>query len=171
MKAFIFIGSVITAAVVASVLMFSSAIGQATSRVAPSSYYPPASVPGAFNPGVTQDNIKTTVCASGWTKTIRPPASYTDKLKAAQMAALKLTGKAGEYEEDHYASLEIGGDPRNPLNLWPEPYAGQYGARVKDQVEDNLHRQLCAGKMTLAAVQSCITTDWVACGQRIGAIK
>ena len=31
-------------------------------------------VPGATNPAVTQDNIKSTICVSGWTKTIRPTA-------------------------------------------------------------------------------------------------
>jgi hypothetical protein len=140
-------------------------------RVGPARAYPPASVPGFANPDVTQTNIKRTVCDPGWTKTIRPPASYTNKLKAAQMAALKLPGKPAEYEEDHFISLEIGGNPRDPRNLWPEPYDIQYGARIKDQVEDALHRQVCAAKMTLESAQKCITLDWIACGRKLGSIK
>jgi len=34
----------------------------------------------ALNPAVTQDTVATTICRSGWTKTVRPPASYTDCL-------------------------------------------------------------------------------------------
>ncbi len=37
--------------------------------------------PGVANPAVTQDSIDQTICVSGWTKTIQPPASYTSKLK------------------------------------------------------------------------------------------
>jgi len=139
------------------------------SFAAVSSWMPP--VPGALNQAVTQSNIHQTVCAANWTKTIRPPANYTNKLKLVQMKALGLTGAPGDYEEDHLISLEIGGDPRNPKNLWPQPYAGQYGARVKDQVEDALHRMVCGNKMTLADAQSCIATDWVVCGKRIGVLK
>lgn len=137
----------------------------------PVSYLPTAATPGAANQTVTQSNIRQTICAADWTKTIRPPANYTNKLKLVQMKALGLTGAPGDYEEDHLISLEIGGDPRNPKNLWPQPYAGQYGARVKDQVEDALHRMVCGNKITLADAQSCIATDWVACGKRIGVLK
>ena len=119
-------------------------------------------VPGLANPAVTQSNIKTTICRSDWTKTIRPPASYTNRLKLAQMRALGLRGKPGDYEEDHLISLELGGHPTDPRNLWPEPYAPRPGARQKDQVEDFLHRQVCSGKVSLADAQKQISTDWYA---------
>jgi len=118
------------------------------------------SVPGYPNPDVTQDNIQETVCMPGWTKTIRPPASYTNKLKRQQMAAFHLDGEPADYEEDHLISLELGGHPTDPRNLWPEPYAPKPGAREKDQVENFLHREVCAGRMTLAAAQLAIATDW-----------
>jgi hypothetical protein len=41
----------------------------------------PALTPGATNPDVTQDTISTTICVPGWTKTVRPPISYTNPLK------------------------------------------------------------------------------------------
>ncbi|MEU1596054.1 hypothetical protein ABZ468_25155 [Streptomyces sp. NPDC005708] len=31
--------------------------------------------PGAYNPDVTQSNIHSTICVSGWTATVRPPTS------------------------------------------------------------------------------------------------
>ena len=44
----------------------------------------PICTPGVVNPKVTQDNIQKTICVSGYTKTIRPPVSYTNKLKLEQ---------------------------------------------------------------------------------------
>lgn len=118
-------------------------------------------VPGATNPAVTQADIATTICVKGWTKTIRPPASYTNKLKARQMTALHLTGSPHDYEEDHEISLEIGGNPTDPRNLWPEPWNGEFGAHRKDVLETKLKRLVCSDKLPLAAAQHAITTDWV----------
>ena len=119
-------------------------------------------VPGATNPTVTQANIHQTICVSGWTKTIRPPASYTDRLKEQQMAALGLIGAPSDYEEDHLISLEIGGNPTDPNNLWPQRWHGDWNARQKDAIETKLKRLVCAGTITLAEAQTEISTDWVA---------
>ena len=40
----------------------------------------PALTPGAVDPGITQANIQSTVCVKGYTKTVRPPAHFTNKL-------------------------------------------------------------------------------------------
>jgi hypothetical protein len=127
----------------------------------------PALTPGATNPGVTQANIAATICVSGWTATVRPPAAYTTALKIRQIVAYGYAdSRTADYEEDHLVSLELGGAPRDPKNLWPEPYAATLpdgtpvGARVKDQVENYLHRKVCSGRMTLAAAQELIARDW-----------
>ncbi len=39
----------------------------------------PLLTPGAVNPEVTQTNIQQTVCVKGYTKTIVPPADFTNK--------------------------------------------------------------------------------------------
>ena len=119
-------------------------------------------VPGAVDPNVNQDDISTTICVHNWTKTIRPPASYTNKLKLQQMLKLGLTGSPHLYEEDHDISLEIGGNPTDPNNLWPEAWAGPWGAHVKDRLENRLHREVCAGTITLQQAQHDISTNWVA---------
>jgi hypothetical protein len=54
-------------------------------------------------------------------------------------AGLVVDTATGAYEEDHLISLEIGGAPSAEANLWPEPYNGPEGARVKDVVENKLH--------------------------------
>jgi hypothetical protein len=121
-----------------------------------------STTPGSLNPAVTQSNIQKTICVSGYTATIRPPASYTTKLKISQLAgAYKgFTDKSpASYEEDHLISLELGGNPTDPKNLWPEPYAG-IGARTKDQIENKLHDLVCANKMPLATAQKLIATNW-----------
>src|SRR3981081_4713687 len=63
--------------------------GQAGPRVGPSSLYPdPSLTPGATNPDITQATIAATSCSPQWsTKTIRPPASYTNTLKKQQLRA------------------------------------------------------------------------------------
>src|SRR5262245_60365030 len=45
----------------------------------------PACTPGATDPRVTQANIQVTICRSGYTRTVRPPTSYTEPLKRELM--------------------------------------------------------------------------------------
>ena len=119
--------------------------------------------PGASDPAVTQANIGSTICMSGWTSTVRPDTAYTDSLKQAQLAsgyAYQGNTSMAAYEEDHLIPLELGGSPNSSLNLWPEPYAGSDGARTKDMTENSLNRAVCDGTMTLAAARQAIATDW-----------
>lgn len=116
--------------------------------------------PGVANPGVTQKNIRSTVCKSGWTKTIRPPVSYTSPLKIRQIALYGYSDTVvGHYEEDHLISLELGGSPTDPRNLWPEPHSSSF---AKDSIENKLRRRVCDGTITLAAAQHEIAGDWTA---------
>ncbi|HEY2355605.1 MAG TPA: hypothetical protein VGH79_11980 [Gaiellaceae bacterium] len=110
----------------------------------------PRRTPGVLNPDVTQANIRSTICARGWTSTIRPPSSYTDALKRRQMRAYRETGSMSEYQEDHLISLELGGSPTDPRNLWPEPYPR---ASQMDQQENELNTAVCSGALTLAQAQ------------------
>jgi hypothetical protein len=106
--------------------------------------------PGALNPAVTQSNIRATICRHGWTRTVRPPESYTNDLKYEQMRVYRRTGTAHDYQEDHLISLELGGHPTDPRNLWPEPYPR---AAVVDSIENQLNAAVCSGRMTLADAQ------------------
>jgi hypothetical protein len=96
---------------------------------------------------VTRATIHRTICVSGWTTTIRPPVGYTNALKLEQMAQYGDVGSPSNYEEDHLISLELGGAPSDPRNLWPEPRSR---AVVVDGIENTLHRAVCDGEMTLA---------------------
>jgi len=110
----------------------------------------PRRTPGVLNPDVTQQNIRSTICRHGWTSTIRPPSSYTDDLKRRQMRAYRETGSISGYQEDHLISLELGGSPTDPRNLWPEPYPR---ASDVDQIENELNAEVCSGRLTLAEAQ------------------
>jgi len=106
--------------------------------------------PGVLNPDVTQANIRSTICRHGWTDTIRPPTSYTNALKTKQMRQYRETGSLSDYQEDHLISLELGGSPTDPRNLWPEPYPR---AADVDKIENELNAQVCSGELTLAEAQ------------------
>jgi hypothetical protein len=184
-----------------------------SSRIGPAEIYPdPMRTPGAANPQVTQQNIKDTICNPHWsTKQIRPPSEYTSKLKRKQLReygdtvhqtrAELINPSRGKvvitrcvthsdnlacYEEDHLISLEDGGDPTDPRNLWPEPYNTSVGgtimgARQEDVVEGFIHDEICYDtpgakknayipatiSVTLRRGQQILSGDWYACYQAI----
>jgi hypothetical protein len=121
-------------------------------RSAPTSLYHADIVrtPGVLNPDVTRANIHATICVRGWTKTIRPPTSYTNELKRKQMREYGVGGELGDFQEDHLISLSLGGHPTDPRNLWPQPYPR---ASQVDAIEIDLNDQVCSGKLSLDEAQ------------------
>src|SRR5579875_80661 len=122
----------------------------------------PTCTPGATNSNVTQSNIYSTICVSGWTSTVRPPVSYTEPLKVARIQDYKYTDtNLGDYEEDHLIPLELGGSPTSVFNLWAQSHQGAYTSYQKDSLENYLNSQVCDGKLKLVDAQQEIATDWV----------
>jgi hypothetical protein len=140
------------------------ATGSAQAATCSQSYLPlpdPTCTPGVYNSAVTQSTIKSTICVSGWTATVRPPTSYTNPLKVEQIAEYGYKDTStSSYEEDHFIPLELGGDPRNPKNLWPEPYSGTKTATTKDGVETKLKNAVCKGTITLSAARTAMKNNW-----------
>jgi hypothetical protein len=106
--------------------------------------------PGVLNPDVVQSSIAATICKRGWTRTIRPPVSYTNDLKRKGLRQYGLRGPPSNYQEDHLISLELGGHPTDPRNLWPEPYPR---AANVDRIENELNALVCSGRISLAEGQ------------------
>ncbi|MER7178564.1 hypothetical protein ABT404_03580 [Streptomyces hyaluromycini] len=133
-----------------------------------------ACTPGAISPAVTQANLKTTICRKGgYTSGVRPSTYVTGKEKKLNAASYGYTGAMGEAEYDHLISLQLGGDPNDPRNLWVEPSdpghkRSQGVNNLKDPVETKLHTAVCAGKVTLAQAQQAIVTDWTTALTRLG---
>ena len=168
--------------------------------------------PGAANPDIIQGNIQDTICNRQWsTKEIRPPSGYTSRLKRKQLRRYgdtvhqtraelinPSTGKVDTtrcvphsdnmacYEEDHLISLENGGDPTDPRNLFPEAYNTHVGgvimgAHQKDVVETFVHDEIChdvpnskkssylpaTTSITLRRGQQILAGDWDGCYEAI----
>jgi hypothetical protein len=178
-------------------------------RIGPAEIYPDQHrTPGAANPDITQHNIQDNICSRQWTtKQIRPPSGYTSRLKRKQLRRYgdtvhqtraelinPNTGKVDTtrcvmhsdnmacYEEDHLISLEAGGHPTDPRNLFPEPYNTRVGgvimgAHQKDVVEGFIHDEICydiprskrnsyipaTTSITLKRGQEILARDWYAC--------
>jgi hypothetical protein len=121
----------------------------------------PRCTPGAIDSRVTQADLDRTICRpGGYTDSVRPPTSYTDPLEVELLRACGLQLSPSQTELDHLISLELGGAPSDPRNLFPEPYGGSRGAAAKDAFENELHARVCDGTLSLAAAQHEIV-DWV----------
>jgi hypothetical protein len=127
----------------------------------------PVLTPGAFNLSVTQENIQQTVCVKGYTKTIRPPAHFTNKLKKRQIRQYGYADRNPKhYEEDHLIALSIGGASDDSRNLWPEPRNSEWNAKKKDRLEFVLYKMVCAQDISLAEAQHAMATNWIEAWKR-----
>jgi hypothetical protein len=125
--------------------------------------------PGAVNSDVTQANIDSTICVPGFAKSIRPPAHYTSRLKREQLDDPERDyddRNMRDFEEDHDVPLEVGGNPTDPRNLWPEPLDGSWNAHMKDRLENRVHELVCAHAITLDQGQAAFLGDWTASYRR-----
>jgi hypothetical protein len=124
----------------------------------------PRCTPGSIDPAVTQANIHKTICVTGYTSKVRPPAGQTDrfKYKVAYLVYRLLHRKRTEL--DHLVSLELGGS-NDAANLWPE---SPPTPNPKDKVENALHRAVCEGRVSLAAAQRAIASDWLTAEASLG---
>jgi hypothetical protein len=127
----------------------------------------PRCTPGSIDPAVTQANIGSTICRSGYTKTVRPPEAQTERFKFD--VAYPAYGERGSVktELDHLVSLELGGS-NDAANLWPE---SPPTPNPKDKIENALNDAVCSGRVTLAAAQAAIASDWLTAEQKLGLIR
>ncbi len=137
----------------------------AAALVAPPSMPDPAKTPGVVRTDLTLQAI----CATKWGKDER---HVTPAMKAEVFREYGFTGPhdpafkpdaAGRRVEiDHLISRELGGADAVP-NLWPEARATQpFNADLKDRIENRLHVEVCAGRLSLEDAQQMMRTDWTA---------
>lgn len=106
--------------------------------------------PGAYYSGLTQARI----CAPGFrTSQIR---NVTIATKHAVEVEYGLAPRAYGHtlEIDHVVPLELGGS-NEIANLFPER-----AYQAKDRLENELHRLVCAGRISLRSAQRGIAVDW-----------
>ena len=124
----------------------------------------PHCTPGSIDPAVTQANIHSTICVSGYTKTVRPPSSETQAFKYDVAYPAYSIPPGTQTELDHLVSLELGGS-NDATNLWPQVPPTP---NAKDTVENRLHAAVCSGQVTLAAAQQAIAVNWVTAEKVLG---
>ena len=115
-----------------------------------------------LTPGVSLRVGAAAICVPGYSAHVRDvPQSESD----AVYARYGVVHVPYAHEVDHLVSLELGGS--NAIeNLWPEPYAGRWGARTKDVLENRLHQLVCDGSMALAHAQRIEADNWLAAYRR-----
>jgi hypothetical protein len=114
----------------------------------------------AMTPGATLDVTDVDVCTPGFASRIRHVTAQTKRDVYAEYGITEHG--PGDYEVDHLISLELGGSNARK-NLWPQSYRTQpWNARVKDALENRLHRMVCAHTISLETAQRAIASDWIA---------
>ncbi len=128
----------------------------------------PSCTPGAVDPAVSEENIGSTICRSGYTATVRAPVSDTDKVKKLSLQQYGLV-PASSTEFDHLISLQLGGT-NAVSNLWPEPNReGAPGTtNPKDAIETRLNKAVCSHRIALADAQKAIAHNWVTAEKDLG---
>ncbi|MBI3618655.1 HNH endonuclease [Candidatus Peregrinibacteria bacterium] len=113
-----------------------------------------ACTPGAVMTGATVEHV----CTPGYARSVR---NVPQSKKNAVYKEYDIPSHVpGQYEVDHFISLELGGS-NDIANLFPEAASPQPGFREKDKVENYLHQQVCAGAISLPDAQRQISTDWL----------
>lgn len=112
----------------------------------------------ACTPGDVMETNASKICQQGYAGSVRN-VPESEKNQAYAEYGIQ-THSPGEFEVDHLVSLELGGS-NDISNLWPEPASPKPGFHEKDKVENYLHDQVCAGKMSLADAQYQIATNWM----------
>ena len=115
-----------------------------------------------LTPGVALPASVAQICTSGYASRTR---DVSEAEKDAVYARYGTSYVPHKHQVDHLVSLEIGGS-NSIRNLWPEPYAGRWGARTKDVLEDRLHDLVCSGRLGLKAAQHQEASNWVAAYRR-----
>ncbi|MES2034897.1 MAG: hypothetical protein V4466_12040 [Pseudomonadota bacterium] len=141
----------LVAAAVAASLLASGAFaagyvapdGRTEAQLVAAHVLPDPAHPGVVNPAVTPATQARTICT-------QTPAGH----------------KPIEGELDHRLSIEDGGAPADPANLWWMIYADRYGARVKDVLETKLSRRVCAGTLGLGEARQALLGNWLVAYQK-----
>jgi hypothetical protein len=108
-------------------------------------------------PGKSRAISTKTLCSTKWGKDER---HVTAKMKRDVCEAYNAKNcPSRSWEIDHLISRELGGADVES-NLWPQPLPEYH---KKDRLENALHKQVCAGTITLKAAQQCLVKDWRVC--------
>lgn len=110
------------------------------------------------SPYVTPQNVQSTICVSGYSHSVRPPAQVTNAIKK------QLLDEAGiprerihDFVLDHIIPISSGGAPDDPRNLKLEDREESF---LKDRAENRSHDLICTGRLGLREAQATMWRDW-----------
>jgi hypothetical protein len=114
----------------------------------------------ALTPGAITETHATAVCMRGYARAHR---MWRDK--AGTLAKYGITpDQAFLFEDDDLVPVCLGGNNASPLNHWPQPLSGDWGAGRKDVLEQRVCSEICLTRndALLARYQAAFTKNWVA---------
>lgn len=120
-----------------------------------------------LTPGVVRELTLHEICTTRWgldrrhvTAAMRREAFTRYGLRGPNDPACRKDKHGRRFELDHLIPRQLGGaDDVN--NLFPQCYAGRpWNAVLKDRLENRLHKDVCAGTITLEDAQQGIAKDW-----------
>jgi hypothetical protein len=112
-----------------------------------------------LTPGATRPVSMHDVCAVAHEEVVVDvPSALREKILREYGIVEK---RESDFEIDFLIAPRLGGT-EDPQNLWPEPYASSiWNARVKDDLEERLHKMVCSGEVSLKTAQNDISADWI----------
>jgi hypothetical protein len=114
----------------------------------------------ALTPGATHPVSLAEVC-SPHAEALDPAVSASVRETVFREYGMNIA-RDDEYQVDYLINPQLGGTA-DVRNLWPEPYGSTvWNARVKDELENRLHRLVCDKQIDLTSAQHEIATDWIA---------
>jgi hypothetical protein len=150
------------AALVIGVVLGASLAGAQTAHYGRSGPY---ALPDAHaTPGDVRSHSRAELCAPSFRAGAYRHTGAALKRRVCALYGIRRRCPGKSYELDHLVPLELGGADV-AANLWPQPIAE---ARVKDKLENALHRAVCKGSISLGEAQRCIAKDWRACAAMEG---
>lgn len=119
-----------------------------------------------ITPGAVACTSKEKVCNTKWGKDKRHVTAAMKRevfrlygLSGNDDKSCRLDRHGRRFEIDHSTSRELcGADVVE--NLWPQCYSGRWNAVMKDRLENRLHKEVCAGNISLERAQREIILDW-----------
>lgn len=112
-----------------------------------------------LTPGMTGVDSKDVICTPNYTRRVR---QVSTAMRRSIFVEYGMTAAScGHCEIDHRVPLEIGGS-NGRENLWPQSYDTKpWNALVKDQLENEIHRQVCEGDISLEEAQELFRGNWI----------
>jgi hypothetical protein len=112
-----------------------------------------------LTPGATRPVTQSEICSVGRRDMNR---AVSPAVRRKVFEEYGISGvRAEDYEVDYLITPELGGTD-DIHNLWPEPYSStDWGAHVKDALEDRLHQMVCGGQIDLITAQREMAGNWI----------